>query len=35
MSGSELLGIFAGMGVVGILIGTIGAGIAVSRFLDV
>ena len=35
VSGGEMLFIFGTLGVVGILIGAIGAGIAVSRFLDV
>jgi cell division transport system permease protein len=35
VSGSELAAIFLLLGVVGILIGAIGAGIAVTRFLDV
>jgi cell division transport system permease protein len=35
VTGGELVGIFVLLGVVGLLIGTIGAGIAVSRFLDV
>jgi cell division transport system permease protein len=35
VTGGELTGIFVLLGIVGILIGTIGAGIAVSRFLDV
>jgi cell division transport system permease protein len=35
VTGGELTGIFLLLGIVGILIGTIGAGIAVTRFLDV
>jgi cell division transport system permease protein len=35
VGGGEMAAIFLALGVVGILIGTIGAGIAVSRFLDV
>jgi cell division transport system permease protein len=35
VGGSALLGIYVLVGVVGALVGTIGAGIAVSRFLDV
>jgi cell division transport system permease protein len=35
VSGASLFGIYALLGVVGALVGTIGAGVAVSRFLDV
>ena len=35
VSGGELTAIFLLLGVVGILIGAVGAGIAVTRFLDV
>lgn len=35
VSSGELTGIFVLLGVVGILVGTIGAGVAVTRFLDV
>jgi len=35
ISGASVFGIYALLGVVGALVGTIGAGVAVSRFLDV
>ena len=35
ISGASVFGIYALLGVVGALVGTIGAGVAVTRFLDV